>query len=76
MMVSPFTRSTSYTFKGSCERVLLQSCNPSIDFMVRVDFITDSMENGAVGVFLVSGRGITYRYRAAFCLHKQFKVEH
>ena len=58
MMVSPFTLSTSYTFMGSCERVLLQSCDSSIDFMVRVDFITDSMENGAVGVFLVSGRSL------------------
>ena len=54
MMVSPFSLSTSYTFMGSCERVLLRSCDNSVDFSVRTDFITDSMENGAVGVFLVS----------------------
>lgn len=54
MMVSPFTRSTSYTFMGSCEHTLLRSCDENIDFSVRTDFITNSMENGAVGVFIVS----------------------
>ena len=58
MIVSPFTLSTSYTFMGSCERVLLQSCDSSINFTVRIDFIADSMKNGAVGVFLVSGRSL------------------
>ncbi|XP_064387505.1 uncharacterized protein LOC135335846 isoform X3 [Halichondria panicea] len=51
LMVSPFTRSTSYTFMGTCEHALLQSCDDSVDFMVRTDFLTDSMDNGAVGVF-------------------------
>ena len=60
LMVSPFTRSTSYTFMGTCEHALLQSCDNSVDFMVRTDFLTDSMDNGAVGVFFVSGfEGLT-----------------
>ncbi len=57
MLVSAFSRSTSYTFMGSCEHALLQSCDDLVDFMVRTDFITDSMDNGAVGVFIVSGLG-------------------
>jgi len=53
MVVSPFARAESYTFMGSCEHVLLRSCDGG-DFEVRTDFITDTQENGAVGIFIVS----------------------
>ena len=54
-MVSPFTLSSSYTFMGTCEHILLESCPPeTADVVVVADFITDSMENGAIGIFIIS----------------------
>ena len=54
-MVSPFTQGNRYTFMGTCEHILLESCPPQqSDFVVSADFITDSMDNGAIGVFMVS----------------------
>ncbi|XP_064387502.1 uncharacterized protein LOC135335845 isoform X3 [Halichondria panicea] len=65
MLVSPFTRSTSYTFMGTCEHTLLQSCDDSVDFMVRTDFLTDNMDNGAVGVF-IDGASFISRENGSF----------
>ena len=49
----PFTQSVSYGFKGTCEHVALSLCDSlSATFVVTVDFLTESMENGAIGVFL------------------------
>ena len=53
-MVRPFNRSMGYTYRGSCEIVAIQSCNQSmgveLDFTVRVDYITETSELGAVGI--------------------------
>ena len=53
LLVSPFNASTSYNFRGTCELIALRSCDESEepDFAVRVDFISDTMDNGAVGVY-------------------------
>lgn len=54
LMVSPFsfTPTTGYRFRGTCELTALQSCSGAEpDFAVRVDFLTDTLETGAVGVF-------------------------
>ena len=54
LTVSPFnsTAANSYSFTGTCELVVLQSCSGAqSDFSVRVDFLTDTGATGAVGVF-------------------------
>lgn len=52
LTVSPFNSSTSYNFRGTCEVVALRSCvNTKADFAIRVDFISDTMSNGAVGMY-------------------------
>ena len=62
-MVSPFTLSSRYTFMGTCEHILLQSCPPeTAEVFVVADFITDSMENGAIGIFILSVQLIAYYY--------------
>lgn len=53
--MQPFARSVSYRFKGTCEHTALSLCETSltsVKFSVTVDFLTESMENGAVGLFL------------------------
>ncbi len=53
LMTSPFNSSTSFTFKGTCELIALSSCDISHPkyFRIAVDFLTDTLNNGAVGVF-------------------------
>ena len=51
--MSPFNSSTLYNFRGTCELIALMSCNETEpDFSVRVDFLSNTASNGAVGVFL------------------------
>ena len=50
LMVSPFSLATGYTFRGTCERKILRSCNRTVDFEVTADFITADESNGAIGV--------------------------
>lgn len=55
LQVQPFSLSVSYGFKGTCEHTALSLCDSSstsIKFSVTVDFLTESLENGAVGLFL------------------------
>lgn len=53
LIVSPFNATLSYDFRGTCELTALMSCNGSESgFAVRVDFLSDSEANGAVGVFM------------------------
>ena len=52
-MVQPFNSNTKYSFRGTCELVALTSCNGTEpEFAVRVDFLSDTDSNGAVGVFV------------------------
>ena len=43
-----------YGFMGTCEHIAVSSCGsiPDFDVRVTVDFLTDSMENGAVGLHI------------------------
>ena len=52
--VQPFSRNTMYGFMGMCEHTALRSCEPIQGFNVRVnvDFLMESMENGAVGLLV------------------------
>ncbi len=51
MVVRPFNDAPGYNFSDSCEIVAIQSCNlTELDFSVRVDFLTDTTDLGAVGV--------------------------
>ena len=53
LMVSPFTSAASFSFRGVCELTALTSCNGTEPgFAVRVDFLSDSEANGAVGVLM------------------------
>ena len=59
-MVSPFNATPSYNFRGTCELVALRSCSGAEPgFAVRVDFLSDSDSNGAVGVYLDGLRWIS-----------------
>ena len=51
-LVQPFTRMSDYRFMGICEYTALSSCIPIPGFDVRVtiDYITETLENGAVGL--------------------------
>ena len=52
LMVSPFNASRSYNFRGTCELVALMSCSGAEPgFSVRVDFLSNTGSNGAVGVY-------------------------
>lgn len=54
LTISPFNATTSYNFRGSCELTALGACDDistEADFSIRVDFISDTMANGAVGVY-------------------------
>ena len=60
LMVSPFNATPSYNFRGTCELVALRSCSGAEPgFAVRVDFLSDSDSNGAVGVYLDDLRWIS-----------------
>lgn len=63
LQVQPFAQSVSYGFKGTCEHVALSLCegssSASIRFGVTVDFLTESMENGAVGLFVNNSHWIS-----------------
>ena len=52
MQVQPFTRTTEYRFNGMCEHIAASPCETieGFDVRVTVDFLTGSMENGAVGL--------------------------
>ena len=52
LSVQTFRKSTKYGFMGTCEHVAVSSCLPiaGFDIQVTVDFITESMEIGAVGL--------------------------
>ena len=51
-MVRPFNATPSYSFGGTCELVAVKSCVGAEEgFTVRVDFILDTLANGAVGVY-------------------------
>ena len=41
-----------YDFMGTCEHIATSACNaiPGFDVRVTVDFLTESLENGAVGL--------------------------
>ena len=54
LRVMPFERTTMYGFMGTCEHIAVSSCEPvpGFDVRVTVDFLTESMENGAVGLLV------------------------
>ena len=59
-MVSPFNATPSYNFRGTCELIALQSCSGAEPgFAVRVDFLSYSASNGAVGVYMHDLRWIS-----------------
>ena len=62
LQVQPFNRSVSYQFRGTCEHTALSLCEGLSDgskFSINVDFLTESMEMGAVGLFLGDSRWIS-----------------
>ena len=54
MQVRPFTKNSEYHFKGTCEHTAFSPCEPIEGFDVRVtiDFLTELLENGAVGLHI------------------------
>ena len=51
-MVNYFSAQTQYRIRGTCELIAVQSCNNTqTNFSVRVDFLRDDTNNGAVGIF-------------------------
>ena len=50
LQISPFNGNSKYSLKGTCEYIALSSCDGSPDFSVTVDFLTGSLENGAIGI--------------------------
>ena len=50
--VQTFTKTTEYGFLGTCEHVAVSPCLPiaGFDVQVTVDFLTETMDNGAVGL--------------------------
>ena len=50
LRVSPFNATPSYQFRGSCELTAVTSCSGVPDFSVRVDYLTETLDIGAVGV--------------------------
>ena len=52
LRVKPFSINSMYGFMGTCEHVAFSSCQSDDEFNVRVtvDFLTESLENGAVGL--------------------------
>ncbi len=66
-MVSPFNSDTGFNFRGVCELTALMSCNVTEPgFAVRVDFLTDTEANGAVGVFIGDLRWIGHENGSFF----------
>ncbi len=52
-MVNPFNMVDQYSFMGICELTALMSCNGTEPgFAVRVDFLSATEANGAVGVYM------------------------
>ena len=57
ILITPFqgpsSTQQSYTFHGTCEHILLENCllNPS-DFRITVDFVSNNLDIGHVGVKL------------------------
>ncbi len=51
LRVRPFNSGPGYQFRGTCEVTALQSCNGSRpDFAVRVDYLSDTFDLGAIGI--------------------------
>ena len=50
--MQPFVSTSMYGFMGVCEHIAVSVCEsiPGFDVQVTVDFLTGSMENGAVGL--------------------------
>ena len=50
--VQTFNRMSAYGFMGTCEYVATSSCNAieGFDVRVTVDYISETLENGAVGL--------------------------
>ena len=61
LQVQPFTRTSDYRFMGICEYTAFSSCNPISGFDVRVtvDYITETLENGAVGLHVNNFRYVS-----------------
>jgi len=67
LRVSPFNATPSYQFRGTCELTAVQSCDSSRpDFSVRVDYITDNFDVGAIGVFKDGLRWVISEDRSFF----------
>ena len=58
-MVSPFQSSNSYNFRGTCEHILLSSCNGTVDFRITVDFLQSELDNGRIGALYDGGMYIS-----------------
>ena len=71
--IRPFPEAVrSYSFKGSCEHVLIQSCNgatPTEDFAVAVDFLSSDLNIGAVGASLNGGQRWVVSYEDGRLVH-------
>jgi len=59
LMVSPFQSSNSYNFRGTCEHILLSSCNGTVDFRITVDFLQSELDNGRIGALYEGGMYIS-----------------
>jgi len=59
LMVSPFQSSNSYNFRGTCEHILLSSCNGTVDFRITVDFLQSELDNGRIGALYDGGMYIS-----------------
>ena len=59
LMVSPFQSPNSYNFRGTCEHVLLSSCNGTTDFRITVDFLQSELDNGRIGALYDGGMYIS-----------------
>ena len=54
LQVRTFSQSSAYRFTGTCEHIATSFCEsvPGLDVRVTIDFLTDSEENGAVGLHI------------------------
>ena len=61
LQVQPFTRTSDFRFMGICEYTALSSCNsiPEFDVRVTVDYITETLENGAIGLHVNNFRYVS-----------------
>ena len=52
LRVRAYTHMSAYSFLGTCEHIATSFCDsvPGLDVQVTVDFLTETMENGAVGL--------------------------